>query len=124
VRFGDKGLATNMLDEAPWHLQLKKYLESVIGDPDLILWETATFETATLDGKRFHDANMMGSIFDRASPWATPHLRMCLIAFFQGALEKLPSFTTEFMSGEIDKVCSASTVHMVEREASSTTRFR
>ena len=107
VRSGDKGLATNMLDEAPWHLRLKEYLESVISDPDLILGETATFETATLDGKRFHNANVMGSIFNRASPLATPHLRMCLIAFFQGALEKLPSFTTEFTSGEIDKLIDA-----------------
>jgi hypothetical protein len=107
VHSGDKGLTTNMLDEAPWHLQLKEYLESVIGDPDLILGETATFEMATLDGKHFHDANVMGSIFDRASPSATPHLQMCLIAFFQGALEKLPSFTTEFTSGEIDKLTDA-----------------
>lgn len=105
ARAGDKGLATNMLDEAPWHQHLKEFLASVIRDPDVILGESATYETATLDGRRFHDPNIMGSIFQRAS--TALHLRACLVAFFKGALEKLPSFTTEFTSGNIDKLTDA-----------------
>jgi hypothetical protein len=104
ARAGDRKLATNMLDEAPWHQHLKEFLQSVIQDPDIILGERATYEMATLDGKRFHDPNVMGSILRPATISTAPHLRGCVVAFFRGALEKLPSFTTEFTSGDIEKL--------------------
>ncbi|KAJ8579906.1 hypothetical protein M405DRAFT_695455, partial [Rhizopogon salebrosus TDB-379] len=80
-------------------------LRCLIADINLVLGPSASYETATLDGKPFERPDAFYAIQCIAQDSKKyPHLRHLLVAFFEGALGTWVRFCAEFtVGGAIDK---------------------
>lgn len=89
-----RGSTTNHLDMAPFHDQLKQHCRKVIENPEILIGNDVSYETATLDSKPWQDEAAINAIL--VSQDKLPNLRDALILFFRGALETWERFTPEF----------------------------
>ena len=81
----------NGLDLGANYDHIKRHMEAVINNPDLLLGGSHT--VATLYGEKWDNAEVIEII--RAGQDSLPHLRELLLAFFQGALETWNRFTED-----------------------------
>lgn len=89
-----RGSTTNHLDLAPFHDQLKQHCRKVIENPEILIGEGVSYETATLDSNPWQDEAAMNTLLESRD--RLPNLREALILFFEGALETWERFTPEF----------------------------
>lgn len=91
---------SNILDLGPVHANLIAHIRKLLSDVDLIIGPSATYKTATMDGKLFSRPEAMYAIQRIANDAMTyPHLRQLLVAFLEGAMETWIRFSSEFASG-------------------------
>ena len=83
----------NGLDLGPDYDHIKKHMETIINDPDLLLGQTSSHEVGTLYGKPWNNHDAIE--FIRKNQASLPHLWDILITFFQGALETWQDFTQD-----------------------------
>ncbi|THU96468.1 hypothetical protein K435DRAFT_858496 [Dendrothele bispora CBS 962.96] len=91
------GNATNAPDLGPLHEKLKQFLKKIISNPDLLLSESATFESGCFDAQEWERPDAIEAVHGMTSD--CPHIRPLLIAMFEGALETWDRFTEEFGEG-------------------------
>ena len=89
-----RGSTTNHLDLVPFHDQLKQHCHKVIENPEILIGEGVSYETATLDSNPWQDEAAMNTLLESRD--RLPNLREALILFFEGALETWERFTPEF----------------------------
>jgi len=91
------------------HLQIRH--EKLRNDIDLIVGPSATYKSATMDGKLFTRPEAIYTIQRIASDTMTyPHIRRLLASFLEGALETWIRFSREFTSG--GKIDSATALYV------------
>ena len=94
---GDQREFSNLLALSPLHTKLVQHITNLATNIELVLSPDATYQLATLDGKPFEHPEAFYVVQRMASdPKVYPHLHQLLMSFFQGALEMLSRFTTEF----------------------------
>jgi hypothetical protein len=97
----ESGLQGNALDQGTFYNYAAEFLGAVARDPDMILGNTP-YRIATLDGKPWNRPEAIDAV-RKAAP-TLPHLRRCVVKFFEGARNACPSFLAEFVvGGDIDK---------------------
>lgn len=89
-----RGSTANHLDLAPFHDQLKQHCRKVIEDPEILIGNNVSWETATLDSKPWQNEEAVNTI--HSSQDKLPNLQEALVLFFEGALETWERFTPEF----------------------------
>src|SRR5438552_2413052 len=95
----------NMLNMGPLHEEVKKHIQKIIDDPDILLGDGASYQQGALHGKKWHRPDAFEAVH-RLAP-QLPHLRALLIAFFKGALITFERFTSEFAPGSPIDLASA-----------------
>jgi len=90
---GDK----NGLDFGPDYDHLKRHLKNVIDHPNLLIGPKIDSATGAVDGKPWRNIDIIQKVEQSHNDY--PDLKGALRAFFQGALDKLEKFTTEFKEG-------------------------
>lgn len=90
---GDK----NGLDLGPDYDHLKRHIQKIIDYPNLLISPKIDAATGSLDGKSWEDTSVIHAIEEIYLEY--PDLEGALVAFFQGALDKLETFTEEFKEG-------------------------
>ena len=97
----DAGLQGNALDQGAFYDHVTEFLGAMARDPKMILGDT-THQIATLDGKPWNQPEAVNTVH-KVTP-TLPHLKRCVINFFEGARDAFPSFLAEFAEGRhIDK---------------------
>ncbi|KAJ7829469.1 hypothetical protein B0H13DRAFT_1655732, partial [Mycena leptocephala] len=96
---------TNLLDLGPLHKAVQEHIQSLIDDSDLIFGPDASYETATLDGKKWSDPAAMEAVF-KIIP-SLPYVKPITLAFLRGALVTFTRFSSEFAPGGLIDTCSA-----------------
>ena len=97
ARFLRSSKGKNGLDLGPDYDRFKQYLQNVIDHPDLLIGLKIDSTTGTLDGLPWQNVDVIRKI--EQSYLEYPDLAGALVAFFQGALDKLEKFTEEFKKG-------------------------
>ena len=87
----------NGLDLGPDYDRFKRQIQNIIDHPNLLIGPKLDATTASLDGQPWQDADVIHKIEETYLQY--PDLEGALIAFFQGALDKLETFTKEFAAG-------------------------
>jgi len=80
---GDK--QNNMLDLGDFHHKVHKHMQDLIRTPDLLIGSDSTYKTGSLDGKEWHNPEVVAAIMEIAPQ--LPLLRDLLIVFLNGASE-------------------------------------
>ena len=83
----------NGLDLGPDYDRVKRHMEDVIKNPDLLLGHGVSHEVGTLYGEKWDNEDVIH--FIRTNLDSFPHLQEVLITFFQGALETWEEFTKD-----------------------------
>ncbi|KAF9007796.1 hypothetical protein BDZ89DRAFT_1048370 [Hymenopellis radicata] len=91
---GADGIIANYLELGPMHRRLREHFIKIIDDPDLLLGENVSHETAVFDGMDWHDVEAFNAVRKLAPQ--LPHLRRILVAFMKSALVTYDRFTPEF----------------------------
>ena len=92
----------NMLNLGPLHSRVYDHMQKIINDPDMLIANldpATSYETATLDGEKWQNINVVQKIKDLIPE--LPHFRELLLAFFKGAAETWERFTSEFAPGSL-----------------------
>ncbi|KAJ6483549.1 hypothetical protein C8R47DRAFT_1048987 [Mycena vitilis] len=76
--------ATNALDLGPLHADVRKHIEHIIENPDLVISADISYLTASLDGQEWQDPAAVEAVI-KLMP-TLPHLKDIVVAFFRGAL--------------------------------------
>jgi len=87
----------NSLDLGPDYDRFKQYHQNVIDHPDLLIGPKIDSTAGALDGQPWQSVDVIRKI--EQSYLEYPNLTGALVAFFQGALDKLKKFTEEFQKG-------------------------
>jgi hypothetical protein len=87
----------NGLDLGPDYDRFKQHIQNIIDHPDLLISPNIDAAAGSPDGLPWEDANVIHKI-EEIHP-SYPDLNGALVAFFQGALDKLEKFTEEFKEG-------------------------
>jgi len=87
----------NGLDLGPDYDRLKQHLQKIIDRPNLLISSKIDAATSSFDGKPWEDASVIDKVEEIHLKY--PDLEGALKAFFQGALDKLETFTDEFKEG-------------------------
>jgi hypothetical protein len=87
----------NGLDLGPDYDRLKRHIQKIIDHPALLISPSIDAATSSFDGKPWEDASVIHKIEEIHPEY--PDLEDALVAFFQGALDKLETFTEEFSEG-------------------------
>ncbi|KAJ7123916.1 hypothetical protein C8R46DRAFT_1237981 [Mycena filopes] len=98
--------ATDALDLGPLHDNVRKHIEEVIANPELIVSSDISHLTASLDGQEWEDPAAIQAIV-KLMP-TLPHLKDIVVAFFRGALATFIRFSSEFAPGGLIDEASAS----------------
>jgi hypothetical protein len=77
----DKG--QNMLDLGPLHTCVFKHMQKIIDDSNILIGKESAYETATLDGEEWQNADVVKKIQELIP--TLPHFCDVLLAFFEGA---------------------------------------
>ncbi|KAJ3523041.1 hypothetical protein NMY22_g11627 [Coprinellus aureogranulatus] len=105
ARATENGAQVNALSLGPFHKKVLAHCLAVIEDPDLVLSETATFETATLDGQPWDDPDAITAVRLLQKEGKVPHLKGALVALYTGAAGTWTRFSSEYApEGVIDKL--------------------
>ncbi|KAJ7021484.1 hypothetical protein C8F04DRAFT_1314480 [Mycena alexandri] len=96
---------TNLLDLGPLHKAVQDHIKLLLEEPDLIFGSEVSYETATLDGKKWSDPAAMEAAF-KLIP-TLPHVQEVTLAFLRGALVTFTRFSAEFAPGGLIDTCSA-----------------
>ncbi|KAF9779017.1 hypothetical protein BJ322DRAFT_1013778, partial [Thelephora terrestris] len=83
----------NGLDLGPVYDRIKRHMEAVINNPDILLGRGASQEVGTLYGEEWNNADVIQFIRDNADSF--PHLQKILIEFFRGALKTWNEFAKD-----------------------------
>lgn len=83
----------NGLDLGPDYDRIKRHMQAVIDNPDLLLGQGASHEVGTLYGEGWGNEDVIR--FIRTNQDSFPHLQELLIAFFRGALKTWEEFTRD-----------------------------
>jgi len=83
----------NGLDLGPDYDRIKRHMEAVINNPDLLLGRGSSHDIGTLYREEWDNKDVIDYIRDHQH--SLPHLRDLLIAFFKGALETWKEFTKD-----------------------------
>lgn len=92
VRFPN-GTPLNSLDLGPDYDRIKRHMESVINNLDLLLGQGVSHEVRTLYREEWVNRDVIK--FIRGQQYSLPHLQEILIAFFQGTLKKWKEFAKD-----------------------------
>jgi hypothetical protein len=95
----------NVLDLGPLHVAIRDHIQSILDNPDLLFGDDLAFETATLDGKDWHNPKAIEATV-KLIP-SLPHLQAVTMAFFRGSLTTWIRFSAEFAPGGLIDQCSA-----------------
>ncbi|THV05639.1 hypothetical protein K435DRAFT_647075 [Dendrothele bispora CBS 962.96] len=87
----------NALDLGPLHQKVEAHIRQILENPDVLFGPDASYETATLDGKAWHDPKAVETVFDMCSELV--HLQAITLAFFRGSLSTWTRFSAEFAPG-------------------------
>lgn len=87
----------NGLDLGPDYDRFKQRIQNIIDHPTLLIGPKIDAVAGSIDGKPWRDINIIHKIEEIYPHY--PNLEGALVAFFQGALEKLDTFTEEFEEG-------------------------
>jgi len=87
----------NGLDLGPDYDRFKRHIQYIIDHPDLLIGPKIDAAAGSLDGQPWEDADIIHKIEGIYPDY--PDLKGALVAFFQGALDKLETFTEEFKEG-------------------------
>jgi len=87
----------NGLDLGPDYDRFKKHLQNIINHPDLLVGPKIDSATVSLDGQPWENTDIIRRVEQHHLDY--PDLQGALCAFFQGALNKLETFTAEFKEG-------------------------
>ena len=100
---------SNILELGPVHASLISQIWKLQNNVDLIVGPSATYKTATMDGKLFTRPEAIYTIQWIASNTVTyPHIHQLLASFLEGALETWICFSREFTSGgKIDRATAS-----------------
>jgi hypothetical protein len=98
--------ATNALDLGPLHFDVRKHIEQVIENPDIIVSADISHVTASLDGQEWEDPAAIQAVIQLMP--TLPHLKEIVVAFFRGALATWIRFSSEFAPGGLIDEASAS----------------
>ena len=101
---GPQAKNTNLLDLGPVHDKVITHHRAIIADPKLLLLPEASYETGSMDGEVWERPDVFYAVHALAP--CLPHLRGAMIVFFEGAVDKWLSFTTEFTADGV--IASAS----------------
>lgn len=97
----------NLLTLGPTFTKLKKHMEMIIGDPQLLLPLTS-YTSGALDGKSWEHPNVFYAVQNMISKKELlPSLDGLLKAFFKGALSTWERFTEEFVIGRFIDLATA-----------------
>ncbi|KAJ7029252.1 hypothetical protein C8F04DRAFT_905970, partial [Mycena alexandri] len=97
--------ATNALDLGPLHVDVRKHIEEIIENPDVLVSADISHVTASLDGQEWEDPAAIDAVL-RLMP-TLPHLKEIVVAFFRGALATWICFSSEFAPGGLIDEASA-----------------
>lgn len=89
----------NHLELGPLHTEVRKHIQQIIDNPDLVLGPDASPETGVLNNEEWDQPAAFEAIH-RLMP-ILPHLRGALTEFFAGALDTWQNFVVEFAPGGI-----------------------
>jgi hypothetical protein len=101
---GPQAKNTNLLDLGPVHDKVITHCRAIIADPKLLLSPEASYETGSMDGEVWERPDAFYAV--HALVPRLPHLRGAMTVFFEGAVDKWLSFTTEFTADGV--IASAS----------------
>ena len=87
----------NILDLDPLHTHVQEHVDKLINDPNILLGENASYETASLDGDEWQNSKVVAQIL-KSIP-ELPYFCDVLVAFLKGAAETWKRFTSEFAPG-------------------------
>ena len=87
----------NGLDLGPDYDRFKQHIQNIIDHPNLLIGPKIDAMAASLDGEPWRDADVIRTVEEIFLHY--PDLEGALVAFFQGALDKLEAFTEEFKEG-------------------------
>ncbi|KAI0063127.1 hypothetical protein BV25DRAFT_1802759 [Artomyces pyxidatus] len=104
IRGSDIGDA-NMLNYGPYHREVLTFIQKLIDEPALLLGDTATYKTGSLDGKEWFRSEAVAVVRELAP--SLPHLEGALVAFLQGSLATWERFTSEFAPGGLIDLATA-----------------
>ncbi|KIJ32511.1 hypothetical protein M422DRAFT_265676 [Sphaerobolus stellatus SS14] len=90
---------TNALDLGPLHSEVLSFMQCIIEDPDIILGEAVTEESASFDKKVWDQSEVFSSIMELKK--TLPYLWELLVAFFAGAAVTWKRFTSEYETGGV-----------------------
>jgi hypothetical protein len=103
---GSGAEVTNALDLGPLHVDVRKHIEGVIEDPELVVSADISHLTVSFDGQEWEDAAAIDAVV-KLMP-TLPHLKDIVVAFFRGALATWIRFSSEFAPGGLIDEASAS----------------
>ena len=96
----------NVLTLGPLHQKLKNHIKNIIKNTNLILAPDASYKLSTLDGKLWHQPEVIIAI-QQLIP-SLPHIKPVVTTFFHGILETWEWFTSKFCdSSDISKLTEA-----------------
>ena len=87
----------NGLDLGPDYDHFKRHIQNIIDHPDLLIGPNIDAAVGSPDGQPWEDINIIHKIEEIYPDY--PDLNGALVAFFQGALDKLETFTAEYKEG-------------------------
>ena len=87
----------NGLDLGPDYDRFKQHIQHLISHPGLLISPNIDSAVCSLDGRPWHNPSVIHKIKQVYPNY--PNLKGALVAFLQGALDKLESFTEEFKEG-------------------------
>ena len=85
----------NGLDLGPDFDHLLDHIEAIIKDPDILIGPSVSSETATLDGRPWHNPDVISIIVSDRDCY--PHLKSALVEYFKGTLETWRKFTRDVL---------------------------
>ena len=88
---------TNGLDLGPDYDRFKQHIQNIIDHPNLLISSNIDSAAASLNGQPWRNTTIIQKIEEIYFKY--PDLEGALVAFFQGALDKLEKFTDEFKEG-------------------------
>ncbi|KAJ7176165.1 hypothetical protein C8R43DRAFT_872843, partial [Mycena crocata] len=92
----------NLLKLGQLHRNVRAHLEKIIADPTLVTGTNMSFETSTLNGRRWEKPEVVYAAIARISEWKLEYVNEVVVVYCKGALGTWARFDTEWRDdGEI-----------------------
>ncbi|KAF7982655.1 hypothetical protein HWV62_27105 [Athelia sp. TMB] len=90
----------NILDLGPLHVQVLEHVAKIAENPQILLVaEHSSYIEGALDGREWHQRDIITAILALKDKLALPHLEILIGEFFRGALDTWKRFTSEYAPG-------------------------